>query len=61
MRRWVKSAARKGPAMAEERHPLHRAYFDALDAGGPASIPVGRTVLCDACDTDLTNDTRSGG
>jgi hypothetical protein len=47
--------------MTREPHPLHKAYADALDAGGPAVIPVGRTVLCDACDTDLTNDTRSGG
>jgi len=47
--------------MAEELHPIHKAYFDALDAGGPAEIPVGRVVLCDACDTDLTDDPRSGG
>jgi hypothetical protein len=45
----------------EELHPIHQAYAAALDAGGPAVIPVGRTVLCDACDADLTNDTRSGG
>ena len=47
--------------MAEQTHPLHQACFDALDAGGPAEIPVGRVVLCDACDADLTDDSRSGG
>ena len=44
-----------------EMHPLHQAYAEALNAGGPASIPVGRTVLCDLDDTDLTSDPRSGG
>lgn len=44
-----------------ELHPLHQAYADALDAGVPVSIPVGRTVLCDLDDTDLTDDPRSGG
>ena len=44
-----------------ERHPIHEAYAEALDRGGPASIPLGDAVLCDACDTDLTADTRSGG
>ena len=43
------------------QHPIHKAYADALDAGGPAEIPVGRTVLCDIDDTDLTDDPRSGG
>jgi hypothetical protein len=47
--------------MTENLHPIHKAYAEALDAGGPAVIPVGSTVLCDACDTDLTNDPRSGG
>ena len=42
-------------------HPIHQAYADALDAGGPAEIPLGRTVLCDIDDTDLTGDPRSGG
>jgi hypothetical protein len=42
-------------------HPIHKAYADALDEGGPASIPLGQTVLCDACNTDLTSDPRSGG
>jgi hypothetical protein len=42
-------------------HPIHQQFAEALDAGGPAAIPVGDTVLCDACDTDLTTDTRSGG
>lgn len=47
--------------MNENLHPIHQAYADALDAGGPAEIPVGRNVLCDIDDTDLTEDTRSGG
>jgi len=47
--------------MTENLHPVHRAYADALEAGGPAVIPLGDTVLCDACDFDLTADTRSGG
>ena len=44
-----------------EQHPIHKAFADALADGGPAVIPVGRNVLCDACDTDLTDDPRSGG
>ena len=47
-----------------EQHPIHKAYADALDAaeaGIPSSIPVGRTILCDLCDTDLTDDPRGGG
>ena len=47
--------------MAEELHPVHQAYADALAAGGPAEIPLGRSVLCDIDDTDLTEDVRSGG
>lgn len=47
--------------MSTGQHPLHKAYDDALAAGGPAVIPVGRTVLCDIDDTDLTDDPRSGG
>lgn len=47
--------------MSAEQHPIHKAYADALEAGGPAVIPVGRTVLCDIDDTDLTDDPRSGG
>lgn len=47
--------------MSKPLHPLHQAYSDALDAGGPAVIPIGETVLCDSCDTDLTDDPRSGG
>ncbi len=45
----------------EDMHPIHQAFSDALDAGVPASIPLGRDVLCDICDTDLTDDPRSGG
>ncbi len=44
-----------------EMHPIHQQYADALSAGGPAEIPLGRTVLCDSCDEDLTDDPRSGG
>ena len=44
-----------------EAHPIHQAYAEALEHGGPASIPVGDTVLCDIDDTDLTADDRSGG
>lgn len=44
-----------------DRHPIHRAYAEALASGEPAVIPLGRDVLCDFCDEDLTADTRSGG
>jgi hypothetical protein len=44
-----------------EQHPIHKAYAEALDAGGPVVIPVGETVLCDIDDTDLTADPRGGG
>ena len=46
--------------MAKELHPIQQAYADALEAGGPAEIPLGRSVLCDIDDTDLTEDSRSG-
>lgn len=45
-------------------HPFLQDFIAALDAAdeGTASvIPVGDTVLCDFCDTDLTADPRSGG
>jgi len=41
--------------------PIREAYAEALRNGEDAVIPVGSTVLCDACDADLTTDTRSGG
>ena len=44
-----------------EQHRIHREYAAALDAGEDTFIPMGRDVLCDACDTDLTDDPRSGG
>lgn len=44
-----------------EKHPVHQAFADALKAGGPAVIDLGRSVLCDIDDTDLTDDPRSGG
>lgn len=45
-------------------HPFLGAFSRALDAAdqGVASvIPVGRKVLCDFCDTDLTDGPRTGG
>lgn len=45
----------------DSQHRIHREYAEALERGGPARIEVGRDVLCDACDTDLTDDPRSGG
>jgi hypothetical protein len=49
----------------DDPHPLHQAANFALEAalefGIPGSVPIGGTVLCDACDTDLTADPRSGG
>lgn len=45
-------------------HPFLQAFTEALDAaskGAASAIPLGDTVLCDFCDTDLTNDPRSGG
>jgi hypothetical protein len=45
-----------------ERHPIHQAYADAIAEDNPmALIPVGRTVLCDNDDTDLTDSDLSGG
>jgi hypothetical protein len=44
-----------------EQHRIHREYCEALDRGGDAVIPLGRDVLCDSCDTDLTDDPRTGG
>jgi hypothetical protein len=47
--------------MSDDLHPVHQAYAEALASGEPASIPLGQSVLCDFCDTDLTADDRSGG
>jgi hypothetical protein len=44
-----------------EQHRIHREYGEALDRGGDARIELGRDVLCDSCDTDLTDDPRTGG
>jgi hypothetical protein len=41
--------------------PFRAAIMHALDGGAPAPIPLGRTVVCDCCDEDLTNDPRTGG
>lgn len=48
--------------MSDDRlHPIHQQYAGLLDSGQPGVIDMGRTVLCDFCDTDLTDDDRSGG
>jgi hypothetical protein len=39
---------------------IREEYMQALDRG-QGVIDLGRTVACDACDTDLTGDPRSGG
>ena len=44
-----------------DRHPVHQAYAEALAHGGDTVIPLGRDVLCDGCNTDMTDDPRSGG
>lgn len=41
------------------RDEFRRAVDEAMANGG--AVPVGRLVLCDFCDADLTNDNRSGG
>lgn len=38
---------------------MRREIDQAFLSGG--TVPVGRVVLCDFCDEDLTEDTRSGG
>ena len=38
-----------------------QAARDALNAGQTGTFPLGRNVLCDVCDTDLTDDPRTGG
>lgn len=40
---------------------IRKAQLDALQSGEDAVIPLGRTVVCDRCDTDLTGDPRPGG
>lgn len=42
-----------------EKDNLREAIDEVLRSGGV--VPVGRVVLCDFCDEDLTEDTRSGG
>ena len=45
-------------------NPFSDAFINALDqadTGIASAIPLGRTVLCDIDDTDLTDDPRSGG
>src|ERR1041385_3894514 len=35
--------------------------YDAALRAGEGVIDVGRTVICDGCGDDMTNDPRSGG
>ncbi len=41
--------------------PFSGAVSQALDGGTPPPIPVGRTVVCDCCTTDMTDSPRAGG
>ena len=41
--------------------PYTAAILTALDGGTPPPIPVGRTVICDNCDADMTGSPRTGG
>ena len=43
-----------------EAHRIAAGYQAALEAG-EGTVELGRTVLCDVCSTDLTDDPRSGG
>ena len=45
----------------EPLHPIHQQFADALASGENTVIPLGRLVVCDSCDADLTDDPRSGG
>ena len=40
---------------------IRREWLDALRANAAVVIDLGQTVVCDACDTDLTGSDRSGG
>lgn len=46
--------------MSAEQERIRAEFRGALDAG-EGVIEVGRTVLCDRCCTDMTDDPRSGG
>jgi hypothetical protein len=41
--------------------PFKAAVVHARDGGAPAPIPLGRVVICDCCNEDMTDDRRSGG
>jgi len=41
--------------------PFSAAVMAALDGGTPAPIPVDRTVICDCCGENVTDDPRAGG
>jgi hypothetical protein len=43
-----------------EQQRIQAEYAAALDAG-KGTIDIGRTIICDRCDTDMTDDPRSGG
>ena len=44
----------------DERARIQREFMRVLNAG-EGVIDLGRTVLCDVCNSDLTDDPRSGG
>lgn len=46
--------------MTAEQERIRSEFAAALDTG-QGVIDVGRTVICDRCDTDLTDDPRSSG
>ena len=41
--------------------PFTEAVAQGLDGGTPAPIPLGRSVVCDYCNEDMTDDPRAGG
>jgi hypothetical protein len=48
------------PAPPNESVRIKREFMRVLNAG-KGVIDLGRTVLCDCCSTDLTDDPRQGG
>lgn len=47
--------------MTSARQRKNEAFAAAFEGTGPAAYDIGRGVFCDFCDTDLTDDPRSGG
>lgn len=41
--------------------PFAAAVAHGLDGGTPPPVPLGATVVCDCCDTDMTGSPRPGG